>query len=227
MKNTHSLAAMRWVGTLWVGTSLLAGAGCSNQTKSEPRGEKSNLAAKTDAGIAKPTVTATLAPTPTTSAAVSASSRAATPPTNATESLLAAVSIDCLACAQALAPTPGGCDLSVLNCETFPEGKKRTQCLDTLRCVLPAAGRPSCIDKTNSNLTSCYCGGVGVEDCLVAGNAKGRCKSELESGLGSIEPGFIARNTTNVAEPAGRAMKLAKCLAEVGRLIDTKCQQCF
>jgi hypothetical protein len=227
MKQMQGRVAASWLGALWVGTALL-GVGCSNPTKSEPGPQKNALATKADAGVAKPTVTATLAPKPVGSAvAVPASSRPATPPSNATESLLAAASIDCLACAQAIAPNAGGCELSLLNCETFSDAKKRAQCLDTLRCVLPAAGRSSCIDKANSNLTSCYCGSISVEDCLVAGNAKGRCKAELESGLGSNDPGFIARNTTNVAEPAGRAMKLAKCLAEVGRLLDSKCQQCF
>jgi len=142
------------------------------------------------------------------------------------ESLLANVSPECLACAQALGPSTG-CDLASNACETLADGKARAQCLDTLKCVFPGGSRPSCVDKTNSNLTSCYCGSASVEACLLPGKANGGCKHAIEVGLGSTDPGFVARNITDRSHPAGVAMKLAQCLADAGRLADPKCRSCF
>jgi hypothetical protein len=136
------------------------------------------------------------------------------------------MSADCLACARALTPQTG-CNLAAITCEKLAEGKPRQQCLDTLRCVLAGTPGGGCLNKTNSDLTKCYCGGATVEACLTPGAANGTCKKFIETGLGTTDPGFVARNITNTEHSSGVAMKLVQCLADAGRLLDPKCRTCF
>ena len=223
-----SLFALLLVASAAPGT-----AGCSNKPRSD---ERNHTGANPDGGAASAVAPAKLAqgplapaPAGSSSAGVAATAAPAlpvAPPANATETILAGMSADCLSCARALAPQTG-CNLSAIGCEKLGEGKPRQQCLDTLRCVLPGAARGSCVDKTNSDLTKCYCGSQAVEACLTPGTATGTCKKLIETGLGSTDPGFVARNITNTDHASGVAMKLAQCLADAGRLVDPKCRSCF
>jgi hypothetical protein len=66
-----------------------------------------------------------------------------------------------------------------------------------------------------------------VEDCLSPGRANGVCKRVIETGLGTTDPVFVARNITNRAHPAGVGMKIAQCLADAARAFDPKCRRCL
>jgi hypothetical protein len=216
---------------IFLASAVVSTAGCSNRQKAEERG---SMSAKPDAGAAvapAKLVQGPLAPLPAASGSASAASSVApalpaAPPGNATETILAGMSADCLACARALTPQTG-CNLSAISCEELAEGKPRQQCLDTLRCVLPGTPGGSCVNKANSDLTKCYCGGATVEACLAPGTASGVCKKHIEAGLGTTDPGFVARNITNTEHTAGVAMRLVQCLADAGRLLDPKCRACF
>lgn len=214
--------------SIFLAGAVATTAGCSNRQKPEEHGP---VSAKSDSGAvavaAKLTqVPLALVPAASGSANAAAPTVPAAPPANATETILAGMSADCLTCARALTPQTG-CNLAATTCEKLAEGKARQQCLDTLRCVLPGPPGAGCVNKTNSDLTKCYCGGATVEACLTPGAANGTCKKFIETGLGTTDPGFVARNITNTEHASGVAMKLVQCLADAGRLVDPRCRTCF
>ncbi|MET0593152.1 MAG: hypothetical protein ABW133_10655 [Polyangiaceae bacterium] len=200
---------------------------CSNHEKSASQSDEKRKAPS--AAPASPAESAKTAHASDRSGLASGAASARLPagPTRfpLTEAIFTARSAECQTCLRNLPPN-SGCDVASIGCETLPEGKEREQCFDTLRCVLPSAGQSSCVDKTNSNLTACYCGTATVENCL-AGKASGVCKKSLEVGLRSTDPGTIARTITDRSLPSGVAMKLVQCVADVGRLVDSTCRSCF
>jgi hypothetical protein len=201
-------------------TMLTLVAGCSNREKNAAKGEP---AARSASGTPQAITSANLSQKPPN--AVQLPATLATPPANATETILAKVSPDCLICARAIRPETG-CDIATTQCEKLTDPKMQAQCLDTLRCVLPGPGA-SCVSTATASLTSCYCGGASVEECLKKGVASGVCKQVIETGFKTTDPVVIARSLVDTSYSSGVAMNLTKCLAKFGLLADPKCRSCF
>jgi hypothetical protein len=98
-------------------------------------------------------------------------------------------------------------------------------CLADLSCVLPPTG--SCARVTSGStvgaaLGPCYCGpaepGTG---CLSATDQNGVCKSAIENGLETTNPGTVATSLASGTSPGATGNKIVKCL------ISNKCGMCF
>jgi hypothetical protein len=135
-----------------------------------------------------------------------------------TNAILSTKAADCLACAQGIAAGTG-CELSVLNCETFlPANPTQARsCIATLQCVVPS----SCVAEAFKDVSPCYCGTAIGAACLTAGAANGVCQAVIETGVGSTNPAIISGSLTSTTLGTGVAMQLMQCLA------DFDCQSCF
>jgi hypothetical protein len=136
-----------------------------------------------------------------------------------TLSVLAAISPDCLACAEAsqTLETQGTCeDLIGSVAQNGPAtGTSRISlCLDTLSCVLSHA----CTDLPNADDLACYCGA----NCE-AGTPNGPCEAIEQSGTEQTSSADV-ENPTNyysLVFGAGRANSIVTTLAYGG------CRSCF
>jgi hypothetical protein len=126
-------------------------------------------------------------------------------------------SADCITCAHANCLTPiAKCVGAEGIASGGPaKGKPRAQlCTETLSCAIKAR----CVDDQTT--MHCYCGSARGLDC-VGSKANGSCKSALESGLETTDPGAISTTFGNDKTGGGAAMRLAQCLVDHG------CSKCF
>lgn len=122
----------------------------------------------------------------------------------------------CWSCARA-----GGCvdQQHRLPCEYRANDAEHALCLQLLQCELETGCgvAPALVD---ADPLSCYC--RHTDGCLTPrGVHDGACAAQLEAGLGSNDPSFIANHLVDPELPGGPASVLASCLAFYG------CAACF
>jgi hypothetical protein len=94
-------------------------------------------------------------------------------------------------------------DNSMPACEDYATLSDQQLCSAVLTCARQtncAAGGP----------TSCYCGQADLFSCL-SGLGNGACRTAIEAGLKTTDPGFILKNVTKQSLPAGGALARVQC----------------